>query len=351
MRVVVVGATGNVGSSLVRALAESSEVGSVVGVARRLPRLEHDKTHWVRADIASDDLLPVFRGADVVVHLAWLIQPSHDEHELARVNLEGSKRLFRAVADAGVPALVYASSVGAYSPGPKERYVDESWPVGGVRTSFYSRHKAQVERRLDDFEREHPVIRVARLRPGLIFKRGAASGIRRLFAGPFVPTSLLGPRYVPLVPDIPGLRFQAVHSDDAADAYRRAILSDARGAFNIAAEPALDPRRLAEIFEARPVPVPRRLARAAVATLWRLHLQPTPPGWLDMALAVPLLDTARARVELGWSPQTPADQALRELLDGIREQAGEPTPPLSATTSGRLRLRELLTGVGQRGGS
>src|SRR5205814_1699975 len=152
MRVVVVGATANVGSSLVRALSETPEVASVLGLARRLPRLTVGKTVWAQADIGVDDLVPFFRGADAVVHLAWLIQPSHDQAELARVNLEGSVRLFRAVAEAAVPTLVYASSVGAYSPGPKDSLVDESWPVGGVPTSFYARHKAEIEQRLDLFE-------------------------------------------------------------------------------------------------------------------------------------------------------------------------------------------------------
>jgi hypothetical protein len=80
-------------------------------------------------------------------------------------------------------------------------------------------------------------------------------------------------------------------------------------------------------------------------------LQPTPPGWLDLALAVPLLDTTRARDELGWTPRKTADGALRELLDGMREGAGDDTPPLSPRTSGPLRVRELVTGVGRRGGA
>jgi len=351
VRVVVVGATGNVGSSLVRALAASAEIDSVLGVARRRPQLAVEKVEWARADIAVDQLAPFFRGAGAVVHLAWLIQPSRDHQQLARVNLEGSTRVFRAVAEADVPALVYASSVGAYSPGPKDRLVDESWPVGGVPTSFYARHKAEVERRLDAFELEHPRVRVVRMRPGLIFKRAAATGIRRLFVGPLLPATLLRPAFVPVVPNIPGLRFQAVHTDDVAAAYREAIVRDVEGAFNLAADPVLDPARIAELFDARLVRMPRRLARGATALSWRFHLQPTPPGWLDLALGVPLLDTVRARTELGWAPQVAADQALRELVDGIREGAGDATPPLAPGTSGPLRLREFVTGIGRRGGT
>src|SRR5215213_1645832 len=133
MRVVVVGASGNVGTSLLRVLAE---------------------TDWLEADIVDADLVSIFRGADAVVHLAWLIQPGRDLEQLRRVNVDGSARVFDAVAAADVPALVYASSVGAYSPGPKDRRVDESWPTDGIRSSFYSRHKAEVERLLDVLDRK-----------------------------------------------------------------------------------------------------------------------------------------------------------------------------------------------------
>jgi UDP-glucose 4-epimerase len=350
VRVVVIGATGNVGTSVLRSLAEEPAVDSVLGVARRAGGLEVAKVDWAGADVTRDELSPLLRGADAVVHLAWAIQPSHALNELWRTNVHGSGRLFRAVADAGVPALVYASSVGAYSPGPKDRRVDETWPTEGVETSFYARHKAEVERMLDRFEQELPDRRVVRLRPALTFQRDAAAGIRRLFAGPFLPTPLVRRGRVPAVPSIPGLRFQAVHSRDVGDAYRRAIVQEVRGAFNIAAEPVLDPPRLAELLRTRLVRISRRQARMVTAASWRLHLQPTPPGWLDLALAVPLMETARARSELGWAPRLGADEALVELLDGIADGTGAATPPLAPSTSGRFRLRERLTGVGRSSG-
>src|SRR5215208_8227527 len=223
MRVVVVGASGNVGTSLLRSLASEPAVGSVLGIARRIPTGSFPKTEWRQADISRSPLRPLFQDADAVVHLAWLIQPGRDKQRLHEVNVEGSARVFRAAAAAGVPALVYASSVGAYAPGPKDGRVDESWPVDGVRTSFYSRHKSEVERLLDRFEQEHPEIRVARMRPGLIFRRDAASGIRRVFFGPLLPSPLARRDVIRFVPDLPGLRFQAVHSLDVGDAYRLAV--------------------------------------------------------------------------------------------------------------------------------
>ena len=333
MRVVVVGATGNVGTSLLDALVDEPLVDSVLGIARRRPRLELPNVEWVQGDVARSDLLPHFRGADCVVHLAWLIQPSRDPNRLRMANVHGSSRVFEAVGEAGVPALVYASSVGAYSPGPKDRRVDESWPVGGIRTSLYSRQKAEVESILDAFERDHPETRVVRLRPALIFKREAASGIKRLFAGPFLPSPLVRPGLVPFVPDIPRLLFQGVHSRDVGEAYRQAIVGEAHRAFNIAAEPVLDPPELARLLRARRIKVSSAVARAFAAATWHLRLQPTPPDWLDLALGVPLLDTTRAHEELGWEPSRSSGDALLELVGGIHDHAAAATPPLERVGS------------------
>ena len=338
-RIVVGGATGNVGTSLVRALAADSSVDSIVGVARRRPALEHTKTSWVEADVEHDDLAPVFAGADGVVHLGWRIQPSHDLAALRRTNVDGSARVLRSVAKARVPALVYASSVGAYSQGPKDRAVDENWPTEGTPTSFYARHKAEVERLLDAFEVEHPEVRVVWLRPGLIFKRGSASEQQRYFLGPLFPRHLARRNAIRFLPDLARLRFQAVHADDVADAYRRAVLHDgAGGAYNIAADPVVDADELARALNARPVKLPRTLARLVVDATWRLRLQPTPPGWLDMGLSVPVMDTRRAREELGWEPTHSSIDAILELLDGLREQAGEATPPLASRQLATRRL-------------
>jgi UDP-glucose 4-epimerase len=348
MRVVVVGASGNVGTSVVAALAGDPDVDSILGLARRRPRLEVPKTEWEAADVSRDELTHHFNGADAVVHLAWAIQPSRDLEAVRRINVDGSARVFEATARANVPVLVYASSVGAYSAGPKDRAVDESWPTEGIPTSFYARHKAAVERLLDEFEAEYDAVRLVRLRPGLIFKREAASEIRRYFAGPLLPSRLVREGLIPVIPAVPGLRFQAVHADDVAQAYRLAIKGDARGAFNVAADPVLDPRRLAQVLGARAVKVPAKVLRRAAALSWRLRLQPTPPGWLDMALAVPIMDTTRARTELGWSPAVSSADALLELIEGIRSSRGLPTPPLDPGAGGPARVRELATGVGRR---
>jgi UDP-glucose 4-epimerase len=347
MKVIVTGATGNVGTSTVQALSESQEIDEIVGLARREPTWVPPKTSWVEANVLSSDLGAIFEGADAVIHLAWAIQPSRDAVTLERINVEGSRRVFEATAAAGVPKLVHASSVGAYSRGPKDREVDESWPTEGTQTSFYSRHKVAVERRLDRFEADNPETRVVRLRPALIFKDEAATEIRRLFVGPFLPNFLLRRGFLPALPRVERLRFQAVHSEDVGRAYLRAVLADVDGAFNIAAEPPLSPEEMAERIGVRSFPVPARVVRRLADLSWRMRLQPTPPGWLDMALNVPLMSSDRAREKLGWEPRHSGVDALEELLEGLREGHGAKTPPLESDSTG-ARLDDLKTGVGAR---
>lgn len=329
MRVAVVGATGNVGTSVLRALAGDPKITYIRGLARRLPRARFEKTEFYAADIGHHALEPHFLGMDAVIHLGWQIQSSHHPRELHRTNVAGTERVLHAVASARVPTLLYNSSVGAYSPGAKDQFVDESWPTDGVPTSLYSQQKARVERMLDVFEERAPAVRVVRFRPALIFKRDAGTEIRRLFVAPWAPRFLFSRSLLRAVPYNSRLCFQAVHSYDVAEAFRLALHSDARGAFNLASDPVLNSVVLAHALGARQFPITASLLRKLAGITWRLRLQHTSPGWVDLCLQSPLIDSQRARRELGWQPDHSAVATLLELLDGIREGSGIATPPLA----------------------
>ncbi|MEU6977704.1 MULTISPECIES: NAD-dependent epimerase/dehydratase family protein [unclassified Streptomyces] len=339
LRVVVTGATGNVGTSLVRALEREPRVASVLGLARRRPALTLAKTEWAEVDLSHEGAGPrlaqYLEDADAVVHLAWRFQPTHDPVATWETNVLGAVRVFDAVAAAHVPVLVHASSVGAYSPGPRGGPpVSESWPTHGWPGAAYTREKAYLERALDTFERDHPQTRVVRMRPAFLFKEESASEQRRIFAGRFFPGRLFRPDLLPLVPELSGLRFQTLHTDDAADAYRRALLRDVRGAFNLAADPVIDAPTLAGLLDARPVKVPNAAVRGALATAWRLRVVPSSPGLFDAVLRLPLLATARARRELEWVPSRTSVEALEAFLRGVRTGAGDATEPLTGRRTG-----------------
>lgn len=340
MKVAVVGASGNAGTALLAALRDEPEVTEIRGIARRRPdesAAPYDAASWHQVDIAApqigehDDVVELLaeslRGVDSVVHLAWLVQPNHHRDLLRRANVLGTRRVAAACRLAGVPHLVCASSVAAYSPVDDDEPRDESWGTRGIPTSHYSVDKAAQERELDTAE--DAGLSVARLRPALIFDAEAGSEVLRLFAGGLVPPGLLRPGRLPVLPLPPGLRTQVVHAADVADAYRRVVVRRASGAFNVAGEPLLRPDDLAEIISGgRHAAVPAAALRPLMSLAWQSRTLAADPGWLDMAMSVPVMDTTKARTELGWEPRHDARDAVRELLEGIADGAGAPSPPL-----------------------
>jgi nucleoside-diphosphate-sugar epimerase len=338
MRVVVVGATGNVGTAVLRRLAAEPEVDSVVGIARRPPadpRQPYDIASWQAVDVSAADararLGAAFAGADSVVAVAWRLQPSWDLGALQRINVEGTRAALDAAMAAGVPHVAYASSIGAYAPSPGDERRDESWPTTGAPTSTYSRQKAEVERILDGIDPAR--LGVLRVRPGIVLQPDAAAEIARFFLGPLVPTSLLRPALVPVLPWPRGVRVPVVHADDLADAIVRGLVARATGGLNVSTEPVVGANLLGRLLTARPVDVPPAAVRALAAVTWRAHLQPSEPGWLDLAKGLPIMDTTRARTELGWSPAHGVEEAMREFLSALARGRGGESPVLVGRTA------------------
>jgi UDP-glucose 4-epimerase len=359
MRVVITGATGNIGTCVAGELSRDARVTSILGLARRPAPPSRpgagdpwppDRTELRAVDVSRDRLDEHLDGADAVIHLAWLFHPTRRPAETWRNNVVGAERTFEAAARAGAGTVIYLSSIGAYSPHPGDDRVTEDWPTDSLPTAGYGREKAYIERLLDVFERDHPGVRTVRFRPAFVFRRESAVGQRRIFAGPFLPR-LPAPdagRRPLVLPEVAGLRFQALHTLDVADAIARALHRPVRGAFNLAAEPVVDLTTVARLLGARTVTMPPVAARAALAALHRLRLLPVPPELFDLVLTLPVLDAARARDELDWHPDRDADAALGELLAGLHEPTGFPTPPLDPATSGPWRRQEILTGIGAR---
>ncbi|MGN6694925.1 MAG: NAD-dependent epimerase/dehydratase family protein [Aquihabitans sp.] len=313
--VAVTGASGNIGTALLQRLVLDDRVGEVRAVARRISQEDlGTKVRWFSLDVVDDDLSRAFEGADVVVHLAWRIQPSWDVESMRAVNLQGSARVFAAAVEAGA-AIVHASSVGAYGPGPKDDVVDERWPVTGHPGHPYSEHKAEVESLLDEIEHQHPEARVVRMRPALVMQSAAGQELRRYFLPRHLPFRALRSSVVRNLP----VRFQVVHADDVADAFARAALSDARGAFNVTAD---------EVIGGRQIGVLEAVVRPLAAATWRLHAQPVDPGWVTLIFRCPLMEAARARTELGWSPAWSGPDALEAGLAGIQHPPRPRTPAL-----------------------
>lgn len=357
MRIIVTGASGNIGTALLRRLAGSGH--AIVGVSRRTPPrvAPYQDVEWASVDVAGDEaateLARVFGGADAVVHLAWMLQPSHDRDRMRRTNQGGTRAVADGARAAGVAHLVHMSSLGAYSPADRGAWADETWPATGVSTSSYSVDKAAAERIVASYadqsngDRSNPgqssagqssqgrpsvgqpgSYRLSIVRPSLVVQPEAASEIARYFLGPFVPASVVRPALLRLAPWPRGLTLQLVHADDVADALARILDQKAVGAFNLAAAPVLDRDQVRRSFGGIGPPAPLALLRSVAAATWRLRLQPTDAGWLDLAAAVPLLTSDHARDVLGWQPEHRADELLRTFLIAVGARRGADGPLL-----------------------
>jgi UDP-glucose 4-epimerase len=334
--VAITGASGNVGTALLRRLTDSG-AAEVRALARRQPPdvAPYDEVRWHLADlgeVASEQVLAEFLdGVDAVVHLAWALQPGRHPEALRRVNVEGTRRVVRAAVAAGVEHVVHMSSLGAYAPGASGTKVTEDWPTTGIPTSQYSRDKAEAERAVRELLGRHPEVVGSVVRPTLILQPSAASEIGRYFLGPVVfgAGRLLPPPLAHLLPlPLPGLAVSFIHADDVADALERILDRRASGAFNLAAEPLMDGGAIAQALGTVRVPVPAMVLRTALSAAFHARLVPTEPGWLDLGLHAPALDSTRARTLLDWAPFHKGDEVLAQFVAALGRGEGGPGPLL-----------------------
>lgn len=348
-RIVITGASGNVGTALLRRLADDPADYDIVGITRRRPPPDdvYRSVSWHQLDLAHPGveirLHKLFRGAACVVHLAWGFQPTRITGYLDAVAINGSAAVLSAAHDAKVRHLVHMSSVGAYAPGRYGEKVDESWSTAGVKSSAYSRAKSAVEGMLDAYERRNPDgVGVTRMRPGFILQRDAASGLRRYTLPAYIAARWV--RWLPLLPLDRSLAVSVVHADDVADACVRAIERCALGPFNLAAEPPVGRDDIARVLRARPVHLPSAMLGLAAQASWRARLQPIDRGWLDMAFSLPLLATDRARDVLDWSPRWASVDALADLVDGFLHDGRTQSPVLRPRSFAQAITRDLSEG-------
>ena len=336
--VAVTGASGNLGTALLRRLTDpAAGVAQVRGLARRRPPDEspYDGVDWHLTDlgeVASEEPLARFvDGADAMVHLGWAIQPGRQAERLHRVNVEGTRRVVRAAATAGVAHFVHMSSLGAYAAAETGQVVGEDWPTTGVPTSQYSRDKADAERVVREVALRYPDMTLTIARPTLVLQPEAASEIGRYFLGPvlFEAARRLPPGIAARLPlPLPRASVAFVHSDDVADALVRMLQQRAAGPFNLAAEPVMTADEIAHALGTWRLPVPTLAMRTALQAAFLARVVPTEPGWLDLGLHAPAIDSTRAHTVLGWHPAHRGDDVLREFVAALGRGEGGTGPLL-----------------------
>ena len=323
LTVAVTGPTGTFGFGLVPLLQDDERVSRVVGIARRpFDPAQHGwtKMEYRQGDVRDQDALrTAFAGADVVVHLAFLIVGGSRGTTRA-INVEGTLNAFRAAAEAGVRRFVYASSVAAYgfhSDNPVG--MAEDWPTRPAARLFYAQEKAELEQLLAGEAAAHPEMDLYLLRPPVVLGPHTVGG-KDLLPGPLAPLarSLQG-RFrrlpVPVPAVVPELPLQLVHEDDVGQALLRCVVAAGPpGAYNIAGDGVLTAADVARELGFVPLRVPALPAQLTARALSKLPL-PSVAAWVEAGSHPAVMDTRKAKEQLGWTPRYTGIEALRATLD------------------------------------
>jgi UDP-glucose 4-epimerase len=327
LTVAVTGPTGEIGKPFVAALERSREVGRIVGMARR--PFDPSAHGWKKVSYTRGDVLDrasverLCEGADVVVHLAFIIVAGSRESE--HINLEGSRNVFEAAVASGASRLVYASSVAAYGFPALDRPIVEDDPASGNDNMPYSHHKAQVEALLSDVVDDADIDAYI-FRPCIVAGPQApllVNQIPYVRWGERLPGAVRAlfdvvPVLKPVLPD-PGVPFQLVHHDDVASALRAAVLGRGEpGAYNLAGAGTITMADLARELGYYSVPVPDLAVDATAEVVSRLPLMPDEVTWIEAVRRPTLMDTSRARRLLRWRPRFDAPTTLRETVTAAR---------------------------------
>ena len=330
MTVAVTGPTGTFGFGLMPLLEAEPRVGRVVGIARR--SFDPAAHGWSKMEYRQGDvrdrrtLQDAFAGADAVVHLAFMITGAARTQTIREINIGGTLNAFRAARTAGAQRFVYASSVAAYGFHRDNPVgITEDWPVRPARRLFYAQEKAELERLLAEEGAGSARPELYLLRPPIVLGPHAV-GAKGALPGPLdrAGRAVFGAaRRIPLPIPVPapGVRLQLIHEDDVGQALLKCVLgAGPPGAYNIAGDGVVSGAEMARELGLAPVTIPGRLLHAAAraaSVLPRPGFLPPALEWVEAASHPAIMDTSKARRELGWQPAYSARQALRETLRSL----------------------------------
>jgi nucleoside-diphosphate-sugar epimerase len=322
LTVAVTGPTGTFGVALMPLLQGEEKVSRIIGIARRpFDPAEQGwtKMEYRRGDVRDPDALrEAFAGADVVVHLAFLIISGNKETTQA-INVEGTINAFRAAAEAGAKRFVYASSIAAYGFHRDNPIgITEEWPTRPADALFYAQEKAELEHLLQDEATRHPQLELYLLRPPIVVGPDAVGAKAQLSPGLVQVLQLLrsGIRRLRVIPAVvPDLPMQLIHQDDVAEALRLCVIgAGPPGAYNIAADDVVNGADVLRELGFLPLAVPGKPVAAVARAISTLPFLPSGLQWVEAMSHPAIMDTTKAKAELGWSPKHSAIESLRATL-------------------------------------
>jgi nucleoside-diphosphate-sugar epimerase len=330
LTIAVTGAAGYIAGRLIETLDREERVDRILGFDVRPPKVRAKKLVFDEIDVRNPNLAGRFENVDVVVHLAFIMDPIRDEGLMRDVNVKGSQNVFNCASEANVGKIVYTSSATAYGAHPDNDVpLTEDSPLRANLDFNYPAHKLEVEYVVKEFRREHPDVVVTVLRPAVVM-------------GPNVDSSWSHFLELPMLLGVRGFAppFQFVHEDDVASALGFAVFENLDGAYNVAAEGWLEAEEVFDIIGKRRVDLSEPGAFSFVERMWSWGLAEAPAGMLHYVMHPWVVSTEKFSAA-GFTP-------ARTNVE-ILESAVERTAPFVRFGKRRIRKKELATaaaGVG-----
>jgi len=327
LTVAVTGPTGTFGFGLIPLLEADPRIERIVGIARRpFDPSEHGwtKLDYRQGDVRDPDALEsAFDDADVVVHLAFMITGTASREKIRAINVEGTLNAFKAAVAAGADRFVYASSVAAYGFHDDNPIgMTEDWPTRPATRLFYAQEKAELEQLLGEQADANPTLSLYLLRPPIVLGPHAV-GAKNALPEPLGAVArkaldLAGRLPVPLPVPAPDLPMQFIHEDDVGEALLKCVVADGPpGAYNIAGDGTVTAADVVRELGLNPITVPAGISQGAARAAASVPLPSFAPPmaeWVEAASHPAIMDTTKAKRELGWQPQYTGLEALRETL-------------------------------------
>ena len=312
MKVVVTGAGGHFARALIPMLLEHPDITEIVGIDAHPPSLVLPRVEYHQADVRSRRLAKMLAGADVLIHLAFVIYHRGKRQTAEEVNLDGTIQVLEMAARQGIKRIVAASSHAVYGAHPDNPVpIDEVWPRRGNRQLHYSWAKRVIEEYLDTFELRYPDVEVVRLRPCNVWGPNVPPSRAQLYLS---SVALAAKRY-----DAP---IQLLHEADVARAFvLAAAVPEVSGAFNIAPRDWIRPSDLRGRLQIKGVHLPGLAVKLVSNVMWKLSLTEISPEWLLLGEFPIVLSSKKVRRQLGWEPTRTTVECARETVGVIRGES------------------------------
>jgi nucleoside-diphosphate-sugar epimerase len=327
LTVAVTGPTGTFGFGLIPLLQADDRIARIIGIARRpFDPAEHGwtKLEYRQGDVRDPHVLrETFEGADAVVHLAFMITGTASRETIRAINVGGTLNAFGAAAAAGARRFVYASSVAAYGFHEDNPIgMTEDWPTRPASRLFYAQEKAELERLLHEQADAHPEVELYLLRPPIVLGPHAV-GAKDTLPEPLASLAQRALDFakrlpLPIPVPVPDLPMQFIHEDDVGQALLECVLAAGPpGAYNIAGDGIVTAADVVRELGFTPFTVPAGIAETAARAAASIPLPSFAPPvaeWVEAASHPAIMDTSKAKRELGWEPRYTGLEALRATL-------------------------------------